>query len=315
MKQSIAIPTCSSSFQQFFSHRLFTHFIDSDMGPFTVAPSRPLPELLSMSKFERSHIMAELSYIAYESIPSAKAKARELGFKSVQFYEHGNAQCYRFVSDHDIVIAARGTETTETEDILSDLKIHRVPPCKDLNVPGLVHRGFRGEAFELWHAARDNILLETASSHKLWFTGHSLGAAIATLLSTYSQHDKATLDPTGLVTFGSPRVGNREFACNADKVVPDNLRWVNNDDVVTKVPFNMFGLYTHCGSQMYLKEDGTCLSDVAWSTVFADRLWGRLSNMVSRQLQFSDGKDHGMGSYLAKIKKLADEERSSKSKM
>ena len=264
-----------------------------------------------MSKFARSHIMAELANVAYGDMQAATAKAKELGFNLVEFYEHGNAQCYRFVSDHDIVIAARGTETSEKEDILTDLKIHRIPACEDRSVPGLVHRGFQAEAFKLWDEIHGNVLLETASSHKLWLTGHSLGASIATLLSTYSQQDKATLDPAGMVTFGSPRVGNAEFAGHADKVVPQYLRWVNNDDVVTKVPLNIFGIYSHCGSQMYLKEDGTCLSDSSWPRIFVDRLLGRISHLIFVwNLEFSDAKDHGMANYLAKVKKLADEERS-----
>merc|ERR1712151_366953 len=95
------------------------------------------------------------------------------------------------------------------------------------------------------------------SSHKLWFTGHSLGAAIATLLATYSQTAEDALNTAGLVTFGSPRVGNSEFANFTNAAAPEYFRWVNNHDAVTKVPINIFGVYSHCGHLMYLKEDGT----------------------------------------------------------
>ena len=263
-----------------------------------------------MSKLARSYIMAELADVAYENIQKAAQKAKDKGFKLVELYEHENAQCYRFVSDHDIVIASRGTEMT-IEDIAADLKFRRIRACMDCaDVPGLVHRGFQGEALKLWEKVRWDILAgNDGGSHKLWFTGHSLGAAIATLLATYAHQNEDALNTAGLVTFGSPRVGNRTFTKFIDKVIPESIRWVNNDDVVTKVPINLFGRYSHCGHLMYLKKDGTCLSDVSWLKIFADRALGRLYHIFCcRFLSFSDVSDHSINNYLHKIQSLVGDD-------
>jgi len=191
------------------------------------------------------------------------------------------------------------------------LKIRRVPASTDyVDVPGLVHRGFQGEALKLWEKVHPDILAENNDgSHKLWFTGHSLGAAIATLLATYSQQTEDALNTAGLITFGSPRVGNRTFANFTNRVAPVNLRWVNNDDVVTKVPLNIFGLYSHCGHLMYLKEDGALLSDVSWLRIFVDRSLGRLSHIIRFwTMGISDLSDHGMANYLERVTKLKEKE-------
>ena len=275
-------------------------------------PPTPIPKLSDMSKLKRSYILAELAKIAYDNLEEVAQKAKELGFKLVEFYEQETAQGYRFVSDHDIVIACRGAETKaeEIEDMFAYFKIQRVSAgTDDAHVPGLVHSGFRAEACRLWDAIQKDILAETDGEiHKLWFTGHSLGAAMSTLLAVYSQQTEDALDTAGLVTFGSPRVGNWTFAKFANGAVPEYLRWVNNEDIFTKYPLNLLGYY-HCGHAMYLKEDGTCLEDVSWLKIFVDRTLGRLYHIYHLfrfgAIEISDFSDHHMDNYLEKIRQLA----------
>ncbi|OMO69618.1 Lipase, class 3 [Corchorus capsularis] len=67
-------------------------------------------------------------------------------------------------------------------------------------------------------------------------TGHSLGAALATLAA----HDiNCTFGNAPLVTvisFGGPRVGNQSFRYQLEKSGTKILRIVNSDDLITKVP-------------------------------------------------------------------------------
>ncbi|KAI4354697.1 hypothetical protein L6164_003543 [Bauhinia variegata] len=71
----------------------------------------------------------------------------------------------------------------------------------------------------------------------LTITGHSLGAALATLIA----HDIATAfkgaaPMVTVVSFGGPRVGNEAFRTQLEKSGTKILRIVNSDDVITKVP-------------------------------------------------------------------------------
>jgi hypothetical protein len=76
----------------------------------------------------------------------------------------------------------------------------------------------------------------------IFYTGHSLGAALATLAA-------ARHAPSALYTFGSPRVGNQAFIdslCN----VPI-YRIVDDEDVVTTVPSATLG-FRHVGTELRL---------------------------------------------------------------
>lgn len=66
-------------------------------------------------------------------------------------------------------------------------------------------------------------------------TGHSLGAALATLF-VMENHRKKSFDIKTCCTFASPRVGNAEFARTFDKIQITSWRIVNECDVVPKLP-------------------------------------------------------------------------------
>jgi predicted lipase len=66
-------------------------------------------------------------------------------------------------------------------------------------------------------------------------TGHSLGAALATLF-VMENDSKRRFDITTSCTFASPRVGNLEFARAFDLLPIDSWRIVNTLDIVPKLP-------------------------------------------------------------------------------
>ena len=69
---------------------------------------------------QRSLLFAKLSSIAYnDNIKEVKKQVKTLGFTTVEFYNREGAQAYRFMNKDDIVIACRGTQPTEFNDISS----------------------------------------------------------------------------------------------------------------------------------------------------------------------------------------------------
>ena len=89
---------------------------------------------------------------------------------------------------------------------------------------GKVHGGFQQEVDDLWM----EIVKELEHNDQLkvrkdvYFTGHSLGAAMATISATRYQ-------PHELFTFGSPRVGGKRFIKN---IKCNHYRFMNNNDIV-----------------------------------------------------------------------------------
>ncbi|MBA0708747.1 hypothetical protein Golax_023842, partial [Gossypium laxum] len=70
----------------------------------------------------------------------------------------------------------------------------------------------------------------------LTITGHSLGAALATLAAYDINSNFGNAPPVTVISFGGPRVGNQSFRCQLEKRGTKILRIVNSDDLITKVP-------------------------------------------------------------------------------
>ena len=71
---------------------------------------------------ERSLLFANLASIAYNEPEVAKKQARKLGFTTFEFYNRDGAQAYRFQNKSDLVIACRGTQPTELQDLGADMR-------------------------------------------------------------------------------------------------------------------------------------------------------------------------------------------------
>ncbi|EFJ45180.1 hypothetical protein VOLCADRAFT_94625, partial [Volvox carteri f. nagariensis] len=99
-------------------------------------------------------------------------------------------------------------------------------------------------------------------------TGHSLGGALATL-AAYELAERRPLPPPRppitltparsvqnitLYTFGAPRVGNKAFAEEFDRLVPDAWRVTNSNDIIPSVP-RLMG-YCHVGHAVRLDSEG-----------------------------------------------------------
>jgi triacylglycerol lipase len=162
----------------------------------------------------------------------------------------GPTQC--FVAKHGslAVVSFRGTEQAEYKDLLDDL---RLLPSDQGDF--LAHQGFCDALDRVWKDVKSCLdqLLNGNQVTEMWFTGHSLGAALATLAACrYNSKAKST----SLYTFGSPRVGSRSMAEKLKGC--STYRFVNGSDIVTLVPPP--GGYEHVGQLIYIDSKGR-LSD------------------------------------------------------
>jgi len=242
---------------------------------------------------ERSLLFAKLSSIAYCNIKEAKSQVKKLGFTTVEFYNNDGAQAYRFMNKHDIVIACRGTQPAEFNDLKADLKATPVMA----ETVSRVHRGFKQEVDDIWPMVKEDIVRKANLGKTLWFCGHSLGAAMATIMSSRCKHDVELNDPIELYTFGSPRVGWRGY-CRSLNVV--HHRWKNNNDIVTTVPLAMMG-YVHHGTQHYLNAYGKYRKPTGWQ-LFKDKIRGLWMGLKKGKID-SFG-DHSMAEYIKHISNL-----------
>ena len=229
------------------------------------------------------HTMAKLSEIAYLDGPEANARKKSLGFTGHQFFENDGAQCHAFWNKDTFVLAFRGTEPDEISDVLADL--NAIP--RGAMTHGLVHSGFRGELDNIWPDI--SYCQHKHQGKEFYITGHSLGAAMATIAT--SRFEEYT-PVKQLTTFGSPRVGTRSFVKN---IQTRHYRFVNNNDIVTKVPLWIMG-YKHHGILQYINFYGNIRKLTPWQAM-KDKWRGYRSGILDGAM------DHGMANYVRYLEK------------
>jgi triacylglycerol lipase len=235
----------------------------------------------------KSLLFAKLSQVAYYTPTDAKKQAKKLGFTTIEFYDRDGAQAYRFSNKYDVVIACRGTEPTEFGDIKADL--NAVPVLAE--TVSRVHKGFKKEVDDLWPMIEEDINRKTNQNKPLWFCGHSLGGAMATILASRCWYCQELGDPIELYTYGSPRVGWKGY-CNT--ILVQHHRWVNNNDIVTTVPPRLMG-YRHHGQEHYLNSWGNVRTPTRWQR-FKDKWRGFISGLI--QGKIDNFSDHSIDLYI-----------------
>jgi triacylglycerol lipase len=226
-----------------------------------------------------------------------KGILRGAGFTTVEtigdcFVDHGStARGFFAGNDSFAIVAFRGTEADNPHDILDDADLR---PTHELRLgerpAGFVHHGFQSYLTSIWPR-----LVGLVSSYRvdhrnqeICITGHSLGAAIATL----AFHQMADPNLT-LYTFGCPRVGDQSFCADLLKTAETRgcYRMVDHLDAVTHVPAR-FG-YDHPNySLFWIGDDGGItknpnqppgdLADV--ESLGLDFLMGHIRNPIPRSL-------------------------------
>jgi len=252
------------SFRGLFSpNTTYHYFKDAGIRPF----------LHTSNKYQSVNAwwLAEASLLVYVRdrafISQALAQA---GLPHCRFFENHCTQSFVAHNNCFAIVCFRGTEVSEVQDILTDLNL----PLTDNHGQGQVHSGFKKALDIVWsqQECNDHHMLKylngisTANPGlKIWFTGHSLGGALATLAA--DRYPEAQ----GLYTFGSPRVGNEAFGANFKT---NAYRFVNNNDIVTMVP-PAIG-YRHIGLLKYIDDDGHIHDN--------PNIWVRMKSRISGHL-------------------------------
>jgi triacylglycerol lipase len=239
----------------------------------------------------QSLLFGELSYLAYHKVDEVAEITKEMGFVQIQFFEKEGAQGYIFQTAHDLVVAFRGTEFSDLNDIKADLN----SLWKNCEPLGRVHLGFLGELEKLWGDI--NLIIEKTEK-TIWFTGHSLGAGIATLAAAKCSHSLPHAVIGALFTYASPRAGLRDFV---ERLKVPHYRWVNNADIITTLPLALLG-FKHHGICMYFNTYGNARNYSRFQRL-QDRFRGIGFGFTNKTIKSIS--DHRMGSYVERLAKLA----------
>ncbi len=254
--------------------------------------SRVDRELAAYSMLERSLLFAEISMLSYLPEDEARPVFAELGFDDIRYLERDGAQAYELGNGVDLVVACRGTEPNEWNDIRADANA-----LTDLaETVGRVHRGFKREVDDIWPSLEQTL---ADDDRILWFCGHSLGGAMATIIAGRCKLSSVAATPRGIITFGSPRVGTREYVQHARL---RHIRWVHNNDIVPRVPPTWLR-YRHTGTKMYLDRNGD-VKKLTKRQRASDRWSGFWQSLKRRR--FDHFSDHAIAAYVAHLARAVD---------
>lgn len=157
-------------------------------------------------------------------------------------------------SQKTIYVSFRGSESIQNWLDNLDVKTTTYPLCNGCEV----HEGF----YKAQQSCFKDVLAEVKSlkqkypSYSVIVTGHSLGAALATLTAMDLQNNG--ISGIRMFNFGSPRVGNDAFAAWGSSYLSDFSRVTHHKDMVVHSP--MHERFTHVSHEWYQPSDAVDLS-------------------------------------------------------
>lgn len=160
---------------------------------------------------------------------------------------------------------------------------------------GLGHLGFDQALASVYPEVRDTVKEFRTTDQTLWFTGHSLGGALAMLAGSRMYFEDPKLLPNGVYTFGQPRTCDRLLARAYDSAFKSRtFRFVNNNDIVAQAPPEP--VYHHVKAMMYFDANGRLHEEMSFASGLTDRFKGLTADMFAPG---TDGiRDHSMDRYF-----------------
>jgi hypothetical protein len=272
-------------------------------------PARPLNSFPTERPKTDAELCAWMALLAYcDQFPNfafdqdtIEQKLGPVGFKPLGFFQsqgherNGGTHCFVALHDDAVkenkleVVAFRGTDKDDPADLLDDVEA----PLVDWNGTGKVFDGFKDALAEV---QPDLLPVVQAIDYRLLFTGHSLGAALATLLASVKA-------PSALYTIGSPRVGDDDFVASLRGV--KSFRGADCCDIVTQLPPAILG-YAHLGNADYIDRNRKMNQNPSDDFVEADRLRAREDYLLkyawkSGNVSVRDLADHAPVNYATAI--------------
>ncbi|WP_274918403.1 lipase family protein [Streptomyces sp. WZ-12] len=249
--------------------------------------------------------LAQASDLAYKDEATIESRARDWGFDEVRHHQTRftppfpleDTQAYTAASDHMIITAFRGTEPAEIRDWLSDAS---TPPWPGPAKTGYVHYGFAEALQSIFPSLKDALTELRTNNQTVWFTGHSLGGALAMLAGARMYLEDPRLQADGVYTYGQPRTCDRILAEAYNKGFSNRMyRFVNNEDIVPQLPPEP--VFTHVDALRYIDSGGKLHESMGLLGGLTDRAKGLTADAFAPAT--AGIRDHSIKRYLSAIEK------------
>jgi len=207
---------------------------------------------------DNARAMMWLAQLAYETAHKSKVQSILDAWKLTMREFISNDPKTGLPPDSACVVVAGGRNATfvtfagsdpgKIEDWVTDFDA--MPSATDL------HTGFQNAVGTVWPKVKTAIENRSASEQPVFFTGHSLGGALAIVAASRAALE-LNIQPTVVYTYGSPRTGGTKFFGDYTPLLGDStFRLIDGTDIVPTVPPPLSGGYRHVGRAIQCKTDG-----------------------------------------------------------
>lgn len=210
--------------------------------------NQPLKLSTDFPSVELASELAHLSNLAYEDATCAELEGIPVGVTchDTKMIDENEAMTFSSDNYNYIVVAVAGTDAWQ--DLLTDIIRVTMPfgPTGDpYNADAYVHQGFNQELFDNgfydWMLESVQSLMGQYPDYAVLTTGHSLGAAQATMAATALALDLGSDVMVESINYASPRIGIDAWKSWVDSI--SNLgiwRFVYQEDIVPRLPVLQF---------------------------------------------------------------------------
>ncbi len=236
-----------------------------------------------------AYTLAQIARAVYRGDPAREHTGLSEAFPAITTFRAQRVFGLAAGREGDAVVAFRGTH--EDREWVEALAYGQARWCG-----GRAHTGCTRLVESVWQSLLAALYDVDAASRRLWFTGHSIGGAVALLAALRLEHEG--FDVHNVTTFGTPAVMDRAAAaCFRCRV----CRVVNNEDIVPNISWpSLTDTYSHAGERILLTASGR---------VAAGHHTEHLARRIDRAHAIGEGvllagplHDHRIERYIEKLK-------------
>jgi len=223
--------------------------LNLDYAYFQDAQDFPFEPQATEFSWVNSWWLSDAAFLAYTDQAFAQQQTAAAGLTEFAYFDVNETQCYVANNDEFAIMSCRGTESFSLADWATDFDYTLVPAQNG----GNIHQGFKVALDDVWEPLSAHVAKLKAEGKSLWFTGHSLGGALAQSAADRICLSTASCEVDGVYTYGSPGTGDQAYA---DDFHAPHYRTVYYNDPVPRLSGSLFG-YTHNpGEIIYFDYDG-----------------------------------------------------------
>ncbi|XP_027351394.1 phospholipase A(1) DAD1, chloroplastic-like [Abrus precatorius] len=189
-----------------------------------------------------SWVSTQSSYVGYVAVCENKEEIKRLGRRDIVVAYRGTTTCLEWLENFRATLTNLPIPCSSKRAFEKNCAMDGSGPMVESGFLSL-YTSFLANWSSLQEMVKQEIsrIIQNYGEEplSLTVTGHSLGAALATLTA----YDIKTIFhrlPVTVISFGGPRVGDRNFRQQLERQGTKVLRIVNSDDVITKVPGFVF---------------------------------------------------------------------------